>query len=91
MSTRDALRFLKIIKPFLQLKKGEAEIALKVEAISPWLKGGANGNTKKSQRTVNKLARLYWRLRIAKPRWRFYKRKLKPGQVQELKKLGLKF
>ncbi len=86
---RQAEKALHLMQPYLITKAEELQIALEFFAIPPHWIGGSHGNTIKSPELVDRFLRCYWKLRIAKSRWRFYKRKISTKDHQEIIRLGL--
>lgn len=87
--SRDAATVLRGILPYAVTKRQEILEALEFMTILPWLPGGRGGNTKKPQTLVDKMIRHYWKLRMLKPRWRFFKQKLTKTQKMEIKRLQI--
>jgi len=86
--TRQAEMVLDQMKPFVFTKLEELAIAEEFFALEKVL-GGSGGSPVKTREAVRQRVRLYWRLRMAKSRWRFYKRGLSAKEQQEIRSLGL--
>lgn len=86
---RDAERILKAIRKYCTTKRPEVDEALAFASIKPWRPGGKGGNTRKPQQLVERMIRHYWKLRMLKPRWRFYARKLTKAERAEIKALNI--
>ena len=86
-SAGDAEQVIKNLRPYLFTKAPEADIALSFCEIEQWYGGRFRGQ--KPQRLVDAAAKHYWQLRMLKPRWRFYEKKLSANERQELKRLKL--
>lgn len=86
---REAAGVLKRIRCHLITKLAEADEAMLFAAIGPWLTGGRHGNTPKPQELVDRMINHYWRIRMLKPRWRFYAKKLKRVEKAEIKRLAI--
>ena len=88
-AARQAEAALKLMKPYLFTKLDEVIIAEEFFAIPPHLIGGRGGNAPKPPDLVDAYLRCYWRLRMAKSRWVFYKRALSRRDRREIRRLGL--
>ena len=89
VSAREAGRVITLVKPYLLTKLSEVTIAETFLAIDTHLAGGAGGNSVKPQLLIDQATVCYWRMRMAKSRWRFYHAKLSPEDRAELKRLRL--
>jgi hypothetical protein len=86
---REAASILKQIVKYAVTKRSEIDEALLFASIGPWLTGGSNGNSQKPASVVDRMIVHYWRLRMLKPRWRFYKKQLKKAEHAEIKRLSI--
>lgn len=86
-SAGDAEAVLRGLEGHLFTKAAEAELALRFCNIAPWHGGRFRG--RKPQELVDAAARCYWQMRMLKPRWRFYVKKLSRDDRAEIKRLGL--
>jgi len=89
VTAREAESLLRKLLPYLIVKQDEAIVALQFCKFKPWLPGGIGGNKKKSNKRVDAMATLYWKLRMLKSRWRFYRASLSPERIEEIRKFGL--
>lgn len=86
-AARDAQQVLQSIRPLLIIKGEEADVALAFCAIAPWYGGRYRG--RKPDALVDHMLCHYWRLRMLKPRWRFYEAKLSRTDRAEIRRLHL--
>jgi len=75
--------------PYLLTKREEADLLFRFRDLPSGAVGGAGGNPQQTAEMVDAKAVFYWRLRMLKPRWRFYAAALKPGELAEMRRLGL--
>lgn len=87
-SAGDAEKILKDVRPYLFTKVAEADAALDFCKISKWHGGRFRGQ--KPAELVDAATKFYWQLRMLKPRWRFYAKKLTDADRQEINRLKLK-
>jgi hypothetical protein len=74
---RQSATVLKTIRPYLVTKADEADLAFKFLALPAIIRGGAHGQIKMPLHMEQERDRLYWAMRQAKSRWRFYLEKTK--------------
>lgn len=78
-----------LVRPYLITKAEELALAFEFFALPSGTLGGAKGNPSKSPELQEAQMRCYWKLRMAKSRWRFYYAKLRKSDREELVYLGL--
>lgn len=86
---REAEAILKQIAKYAVTKRPEIDEALLFSKIGPWLTGGKHGNSQKPAALVDRMIVHYWKLRMLKPRWRFYSRRLKKADRSEITRLAI--
>lgn len=86
---REAALILRQIVKYTITKRPEVDEALLFASIGPWLTGGRGGNSQKPAERVDRMIVHYWRLRMLKPRWRFYAKRLKRTEREEIRRLAI--
>lgn len=77
IETHKALSVIEAIRPYLVTKREEAKVAVAFMRLPIWQVGGSGGNSRVPAWLTKKRDDFYWRLRKMKPRWKFYKSRLR--------------